>query len=190
MYTSKGKKFAILEREYGDCIKSRRDKIGITRHIVMHQVLYNVHVTLFIGQLHNIEHLVHHDMPCDPNLVSSAFYTIPIFPFFFIYLSLVLFFVTLDIEPLNTYHFNILLGLVNIRSKGLTKQLYFPGAKPIQVHCSTACASTSTCTNIHVHSWLGLMTSELRVNKETLQGRKCISLQQFISSCIIMCMIL
>ena len=40
-----------LER---DCIKSRRDKIGITRHIMMHQVLYNVHVTLFIGQLHNI----------------------------------------------------------------------------------------------------------------------------------------
>ena len=28
-----------LEREYSDCIKSRRDKIGITRHIVMHQVL-------------------------------------------------------------------------------------------------------------------------------------------------------
>ena len=43
-----------LEREYRDCIKSRRDKIGITRHIMMHQVLYNVHVTLFIGQLHNI----------------------------------------------------------------------------------------------------------------------------------------
>ena len=35
-------------------IKSRRDKIGITRHIMMHQVLYNVHVTLFIGQLHFI----------------------------------------------------------------------------------------------------------------------------------------
>ena len=34
-----------LEREYRDC---RRDKIGITRHIIMHQVLYNVHVTLFI----------------------------------------------------------------------------------------------------------------------------------------------
>ena len=30
-----------LEREYRDCIKSRRDKIGITRHIIMHQVLYN-----------------------------------------------------------------------------------------------------------------------------------------------------
>ena len=43
-----------LDREYRDCIKSRRDKIGITRHIMMHQVLYNVHVTLFIGQLHNI----------------------------------------------------------------------------------------------------------------------------------------
>ena len=43
-----------LEGEYWDCIKSRRDKIGIARHIMMHQVLYNVHVTLFIGQLHNI----------------------------------------------------------------------------------------------------------------------------------------
>ena len=38
-----------LEREYRDCIESRRDKIGITRHIIMHQVLYIVHVTLFIG---------------------------------------------------------------------------------------------------------------------------------------------
>ena len=46
---------------------------------MMHQVLYNVHVTLFVGQLHNILRLVHHDMPCDPNLVSLA-YTIPIFP--------------------------------------------------------------------------------------------------------------
>ena len=45
----------ILEREYRDCIKSRRHKIRITRHnVMMHQVLYNVHVTLFIGQLHNI----------------------------------------------------------------------------------------------------------------------------------------
>ena len=43
-----------LEREYKDCIKSRSDKIRITRHIMMHQVLYNVHVTLFVGQLHNI----------------------------------------------------------------------------------------------------------------------------------------
>ena len=43
-----------IEREYRDCIKSRRDKIRITKHIMMHQVLYNVHVTLFIGQLHNI----------------------------------------------------------------------------------------------------------------------------------------
>ena len=43
-----------LERENRDCIKNRRDKIRITRHIMMHQVLYDVHVTLFIGQLHNI----------------------------------------------------------------------------------------------------------------------------------------
>ena len=47
-------KICNLEREYRDYIKSRRDKIGITRHIMMHQVLYIVHVTLFIGQLHNI----------------------------------------------------------------------------------------------------------------------------------------
>ena len=47
-------KICNLGREYRDCIKSRRDKIRITRHIMMHQELYNVHVTLFIGQLHNI----------------------------------------------------------------------------------------------------------------------------------------
>ena len=55
VYTQVNKKIeSNLEREYWDCIKSRRDKVGITRHIMMHQVLYNVHVTLFIGQLHNI----------------------------------------------------------------------------------------------------------------------------------------
>ena len=42
-------KICNLDREYRDCIKSRRDKIGITRHIMMQQLLYNVHVTLFIG---------------------------------------------------------------------------------------------------------------------------------------------
>ena len=37
-------------REYRDCIKSRRDKIGITRHIMMHQVLYIVQgVTCTLG---------------------------------------------------------------------------------------------------------------------------------------------
>ena len=37
-----------------------------------------------------------------------------------------------------TYQYNILLGLVNIRSKGLTKQsLYFPGAKHVHIHCFT-----------------------------------------------------
>ena len=54
IYIQVNEKICNLEREYRDCIKSRRDKIGITRHIMMHQVLYNVHVTLFIGQLHNI----------------------------------------------------------------------------------------------------------------------------------------
>ena len=38
-------KICNLEREYRDCIKSRRDKIGITRPIMMHQVLYNVLVS-------------------------------------------------------------------------------------------------------------------------------------------------
>ena len=33
--------------------KSRRDKTGIIKHIIMHHVLYNVHVTLF---MHNISH--------------------------------------------------------------------------------------------------------------------------------------
>ena len=35
----KDKRQVNLEREYRDCIKSRSDKIGITRHIMMHQVL-------------------------------------------------------------------------------------------------------------------------------------------------------
>ena len=44
-----------LEREYRDCIKSRRDKIGITRHIMMHQVLYIVQLPNEEGDMHIIE---------------------------------------------------------------------------------------------------------------------------------------
>ena len=44
------KKICNLEREYRDCIKSRKDKIGITRHIMMHQVLF-----YYIVQLPNEE---------------------------------------------------------------------------------------------------------------------------------------
>ena len=40
-----------LER---DCIKSRRDKIGITRHIMMHQVLYIVQLPNEEGDMHII----------------------------------------------------------------------------------------------------------------------------------------
>ena len=43
-----------LEREYRDCIKSRRDKIGITRHIMMHQVLYIVQLPIKEGDMHII----------------------------------------------------------------------------------------------------------------------------------------
>ena len=47
-------KICNLEREYRDCIKSRRDKIGITRHIVMHQVLYIVQLPNEEGNMHII----------------------------------------------------------------------------------------------------------------------------------------
>ena len=40
---------------------------------MMHQVLYIVQLPNEEGDMHIILHLVHHDMPCDPNLVSSAF---------------------------------------------------------------------------------------------------------------------
>ena len=45
-------------REYRDCIKTRRDKVGITRHIIMHQELYTVQLPNEEGDMHNIEHLV------------------------------------------------------------------------------------------------------------------------------------
>ena len=44
---------------------------------MMHQVLYIVQLPNEEGDMH--KHLMRHDMPCDPNLVSSAFYTIPIY---------------------------------------------------------------------------------------------------------------
>ena len=47
-------KICNLEREYRDCIKSRRDKIGITRHIMMHQVLYIVQLPNEEGDMHII----------------------------------------------------------------------------------------------------------------------------------------
>ena len=40
-----------LEREYRDCIKSRRDEIG---HIMMHQVLYIVQLPNEEGDMHII----------------------------------------------------------------------------------------------------------------------------------------
>ena len=50
---------------------------------MMHRVLYIVQLPNDDedGVMHIIQHLVHHDMPCDPNLASSVFYTIPTFPF-------------------------------------------------------------------------------------------------------------
>ena len=51
------KKLCNLEREYReyrDCIKSRRDKIRITRQIMMHQVLYIVQLPKEEGDMHII----------------------------------------------------------------------------------------------------------------------------------------
>ena len=53
-----------LEREY------RKQKRQDWDHIMMHQVPYIVQLPNEEGDM---QHLVHHDMPCDPNLVSSAF---------------------------------------------------------------------------------------------------------------------
>ena len=52
---------------------------------MMHQVLYIVQLPNKEGDMHILWHLMHHDMPCDPNLVSSAFYTIRIFPFIYLF---------------------------------------------------------------------------------------------------------
>ena len=41
-----------LEREYRDRIKSRREKIRITRHIMMHQVLHIVQLPNEEGNMH------------------------------------------------------------------------------------------------------------------------------------------
>ena len=46
----------------------------------MHQVLYIVQLPNEEGDMQHYIALGAYDMPCDPNLVSSAFYTIPIFP--------------------------------------------------------------------------------------------------------------
>ena len=51
---TKSSKKRTREREYRDCIKSRRDKIGITRHIMMHQVLYIVQLPNEEGDMHII----------------------------------------------------------------------------------------------------------------------------------------
>ena len=50
----KDKRQVNLEREYRDCLKSRRDKIRITRHIMMHQVLYIVQLPNEEGDMHII----------------------------------------------------------------------------------------------------------------------------------------
>ena len=51
---TKSSKKRNLEREFRDCIKSRRDKIRITRHIMMNQVLYIVQLPNEEGDMHII----------------------------------------------------------------------------------------------------------------------------------------
>ena len=82
----------------------------------------------------------------------------------------------------------ILLGLVNIRSKGLMKQLYFPGAKSIQLHCCTVLhvlQPAPVLIHVHLRSWLGLMTSEPKgLTKKSSQGENLFLCNKFISSSI------
>ena len=51
--------------------------------LTAHSLYYNITSVIRSINLNTADaiHKVLHDMPCDPNLVSSAFYTIPIFPF-------------------------------------------------------------------------------------------------------------
>ena len=100
----------------------------------------------------------------------------------FIYLSLVLFLLLLVIITLD-----IIPTTIGTSKHQVNKAIYFPGAKPIQLHCSTACASTSTI-HVHLHSWLGLITSEPKgLTKKSSQGENLFPCNKFISSCIIMC---
>ena len=52
--SKKKDKRQVNEQFRKDCIKSRRDKIRITRHIMMHQVLYIVQLPDDEGDMHNI----------------------------------------------------------------------------------------------------------------------------------------
>ena len=106
-------------------------------------------------------------------------------------LSLVLFLlllvITLDIEHLNTYHYNILLGLVNIRSKGLMKQYYTSQEQNLFNFTVALHVLQPAPVLIHVHlrSWLGLMTSELKgLTKKSSQGENLFLCNKFISSSI------
>ena len=107
-----------------------------------------------------------------PFLNCNFFHLLVSCPFFVITLV-----IALSEHLNNTYHYNILLGLVNIRSKGLTKQswfIYFPGAKiftfsvlllqpapiPLYIHVLMACIMVRTDD----------IRSE-RVNKEILLGK-------------------
>ena len=54
---------------------------------MMHQVLYVVQLPNEEGDMHII-FLVHHDMPCDPNLVSSAFLYNLYIPFLYVYVCM------------------------------------------------------------------------------------------------------
>ena len=80
-----------------------------------------------------------------------------------IYLSLVLFLlllvITLDIEHLDTYLYNILFGLVNIRVNDYTSQKQNLCNFTVALH---VLQQAPVLIHVHLHSWLGLMTSELK----------------------------
>ena len=113
-----------------------------------------------------------------PDLVSFTFYTIPISPL----CNLKNFSFTCIHST--TVLCDILLGLVNIRSKGLMKQLYFPGLFNFAVAMHVL-QPAPVLIHVHLHSWLGLMTSEPKeLTKRSYQAENLFLCNKFISSSI------
>ena len=95
---------------------------------------------------------------------------------------------------------HIMMQQVLYNSKGLMKQsrIYFPGAKPVHVHCITVFCffnqhlrmytNVRTCTCAYLMACFVVRTDDIRserVNEEILLGRQPISIQNCNSSCTI-----
>ena len=113
---------------------------------------------------------MHYDMPCDPNLVSSAFYTIPIFPLkllIFYLLVSCLFFAALSnnytaVIRLNPNTLIPLQRLEIFRNERVNETIvvhYISQEQNLLFHCVFASSSsnlrTCTCAQLCPALWLG-----------------------------------